>query len=462
MNSDHSFPACLRVRFVTVPEHPHDYATAAAVAPSKDPAPEARLYDGNFVLAVVAQTLFTLSNTLMAHYNRWIEFLGGNLEQIGWIMGIGSVVAPLLRPWMGLLMNRIGTRATWSLGLVLFGVGSLGNLWVVELNWTIYLLRTCLVVGAAVVFNSSLTYITLTTPVRRRTEAIGILGAGGFLGMLLGPFLGDLILSGGVRTAGHFGVLFWVTTVALVVPALLVCCLRRPPLTPQKSSLRIGEFVRTVWLYWPGPILLCCLAFGVCMTVPFVFLASYVDKLGLQIPGLSMVGLFFGCYAGWGLTVRVALRRLPDRIGRRKVLLVGLTTMAVGMFCFAPVSAAHPWWLVLPALLCGTGHALIFHTMASLALESFPQEVRGSGSSLSLIMLDVGMIAGAPLLGKIAQSYGFPWMYASIGVVCLSVALVYAYSSLRVWRSRRQIRLIHGERTPWGTVAVAAEVPGAL
>ena len=251
---------------MTVSVHPHDHTTIPRVASSpdaacQDAAREERLYDGNFVLAIVAQTLFTLSNTLMAHYNRWIEFLGGNLEQIGWIMGVGSVLAPLLRPSMGLLMNRIGTRATWSLGFFLFGVGSLGNLWIIDLNWTIYLLRSCLVVGAAVVFNSSLTYITLTTPVRRRTEAIGILGAGGFLGMLLGPFLGDLILAGDVRTAGRFDFLFVVTTVALVVPALLVSCLRRPPLTPQKSSLRIGEFVRTVWIYWPGTILLCCLAF---------------------------------------------------------------------------------------------------------------------------------------------------------------------------------------------------------
>ena len=419
-----------------------------------------RLYDGNFVLAIVAQTMFTLANTLMAHYNRWIEFLEGNLVQIGWIMGVGSIVAPLLRPWMGLLMNRIGSRATWNLGFIIFGIGSLGNLWVTELGWAIYALRSCLVVGAAVVFSSSLTYITLTTPAQRRTEAIGILGAGGFLGMLLGPLLGDLILGDGSRARGDFQLLFSVTTLAVVLPAVLVFSLRRPALKPQKSSLRIGEFVRTIWVYWPGTILLCCFAFGVCMTVPFAFLASYVDQLKLQIPGLSVVGLYFGCYAGWGLTVRVGLRRLPDRIGRRKVLIVGMLTMAAGMFCFASVSAAHPWRLAIPALLCGTGHALIFHTMASLALESFPQEVRGSGSSLSLIMLDIGMIAGAPILGRIADGYGFDWMYASIGLVCLSVAIIYVYSSLPVWRRRRHLALVAD--TALSAAAVARDVPGSV
>ena len=260
-----------------------------------------RLYDGNFVLAIVAQTMFTLANTLMAHYNRWIEFLEGNLVQIGWIMGVGSIVAPLLRPWMGLLMNRIGSRATWNLGFIIFGIGSLGNLWVTELCWAIYALRSCLVVGAAVVFSSSLTYITLTTPAQRRTEAIGILGAGGFLGMLLGPLLGDLILGDGSRARGDFQLLFSVTTLAVVLPAVLVFSLRRPALKPQKSSLRIGEFVRTIWVHWPGTILLCCFAFGVCMPVPFAFLASYVDQLKLQIPGLSV-----DC--PWSVSILVAMQ----------------------------------------------------------------------------------------------------------------------------------------------------------
>ena len=63
-----------------------------------------------------------------------------------------------------------------------------------------------------------MTYVTLTTSVKRRTEAIGILGVGGFLGFLFGPFLGDLILDREVRTEQQFAVLFVVTSAALIVP----------------------------------------------------------------------------------------------------------------------------------------------------------------------------------------------------------------------------------------------------
>lgn len=411
--------------------------------PSQAPARDAttsraeRLYDRNFALAVLGQTLFTLANMLVAHYNRWIEFLGGSVEQVGWIMGVGSVAGVALRPWMGPWINRLGARQTWLIGYGVFSIGAIGNLWLSELGWLIYVLRSCLVMGAAIVFASSLTYITQTTPPERRTEAIGILGAGGFVGMVLGPLLGDLIVGDPSRTIGDFHWLFLATAASVVLPAILLF-FQRPSQTRAGSAVGLGEFLRIAAKFWPGTILWVCLAFGVAMTVPLVFLASYVDQLKLSIPGVSVVGLYFGCYGGWGLIVRVGLRRLPDQVGRRKVVMAGMLIMAGGMFCFPGVDASRPWLLVLPALLCGTGHALVFHAMTSLTLDSFPHEVHGTGSALSLMMLDSGTIAGAPVLGKIAVNFGFSWMYVAIGLACLASAAVYARSSMPVWRGGRR------------------------
>ena len=399
-----------------------------------------RLYDKNFILAIVGQTLFTLANTLMVHYNRWIEFIGGNVEQVGSIMSIGSVIGLFLRPWIGSLINRFGPRVMWMVGYVVFGAGSLGGLVFDKLDLSIYILRSLLVLGAAIVFSSSLTYVTLTTSVKRRTEAIGILGVGGFLGFLFGPFLGDLILDREVRTEQQFAVLFVVTSAALIVPMCLAFCLRKPPSVSGNHRVYKHGFFANVLEFWPGTILLCGCAFGVCMTVPLAFLASYVDELKLQIPGMSTLGIYFACYAGWGLIVRIGLRHLPDRIGRRKVLLAGLLVMSAGMFCYLPVTASQPWLLVIPGLLCGTGHALVYYTMAALTLETFPQEVRGTGSSLSMMMFDMGFVVGSFILGMLAERYGFDSLFIATGCFVLVVAIIYAGSSVPVWR-RRQIQV---------------------
>ena len=70
---------------------------------------------------------------------------------------------------------------------------------------------------------------------------------------------------------------------------------------------------------------------------------------------------------------------------------------------------------MVPAILTGTGHGLMFHTMTSLTLENYPMAVRGSGSALALMMLDLGTIVGAPVLGLIGERFGFAILFGSIG-----------------------------------------------
>ena len=397
-----------------------------------------RLYDRNFVLAMASQTCFVIANTLMAHYARWIDFLGGDLNKIGAIMGTGAIFGLLLRPWLGQWINRFGSKKMWFVGYLVFALSSLANLMLGGIGPSIYLVRAVLVLGGAIVFASSLTYITQTTPEDRRTEAIGILGAGGFMGMLVGPALGDLILGADDRTRHDFTVLFLTAGFANIVPAAMLCFMRSPTNKSPNLSVRLQDFFLTTWRNWPGTILLVDIVFGMCMTAPFVFLAKYIDDKSLLIPGVSVIGLFFWCYAGWAFLVRVLLRRTPERLGRRKVLLVGLPFMAAGMFCFWLVDKSAPWMIVVPALVTGTGHSLMFHTMTSLTIESFPHEVRGTGSALALMMLDLGMIAGAPILGAIAATYDYPWMFATIGTLAFVVAVAYTISSIPVWQQRRE------------------------
>lgn len=444
------------------------------------------LYDANFALAMVIQTLFVLANCFMAHYNRWITFLGGDVMSVGFVMGAGPIVGLLMRPWIGQLINRLGAKTVWGTGFVVFGLAALANLLVFELGWPIYLLRSGLVLGAALVFASSLTYITQAYPISRRTEAIGTLGASGFMGMILGPFLGDLVVGNGNPSRSAFVVLFVAGAAAVVVPGLLLGFLRKPITREETSpvpshapvntaawyspvrmvgvSLSHGwNFVNTVRRHFPGSIIFVLLAFGLSMTAPFAFLATYIDDMELRIEGVSMVGLFFWCYAGLGLVVRLTFRRAPERWGRRKVLLAGMIMIAIGMFCYAFVSDATPWMLVVPALVCGIGHALVFHTMSALALETFPQSVRGTGSAFTLMMMDVGFIGGAPLLGMIAEWVGYAWMFAAIGLTCVFAVVIYTWSSIPVWHARAaQRQRMTTEPTVAPTEAAAAMIDTEL
>jgi MFS family permease len=382
-----------------------------------------RLYDGNFAIAFASQICFVLASSLMAHYARWITFLRGDERHVGLIMGLAPVISLLFRPWVGPWIDRLGVRRTWTIGQVVVAVALPLNLVFAEVGPGLFLLRMVTTLGFAVVFASSLTYVTTVAPAGRRTEAIGVFGAAGFVGMLFGPAIGDVTLGATHRERSDFAWYFVVMTIAVVASSVLLAFVRPLPRSERTSAIHFRSFVRTARRYWPGTILLVNVVFGVCMTVPFGFLAEFIDDVHLQEWG---IGGFFLCYAGWGLFIRLALRDLPDRLGRRRFLLLGMFAFGLGSLSFLFVHAEHGWRLVIPAILCGTGHALVFHTMVSLALESFPPEARGTGSVVVLTHLDLGQIAGAPILGQLAFHSGYEYLFVTVSLSCFFAVAVYA------------------------------------
>lgn len=367
----------------------------------------------------------------MAHYARWIEFLGGDLRQVGFVMGGSATAGLILRPWMAQWINRWGSRNLWIAGYLLFIFASLSNLLITEVGPMIYLARSGLFLAGAIVFASGLTYISQIAPEHRRTEAIGILGIGGFLGMLIGPVMGDYFLV--ERTRENFLTLFWVAALVNILSILGLALVRTPNHHCADTSLRLRAFLKIVRQHWPGSILAVDFAFGICMAGPFIFVASFIDHSSLAFGDHSVIGLFFLGYAGLAILVRLSSRRLPDRVGPARVLLVGIAFMSIGMLSFSLVTAERTWFILIPAALSGIGHSLMFHTMTSITLSHFPSRVRGTGSALALMMLDLGTIIGAPVLGWIGEFYDYPGLFACIGLTCFSSGIIFVF-----FENRRQ------------------------
>lgn len=404
------------------------------------PALTSRLYSRDFATASACQFCFMIAAMLMSHYARWIVFLGGSVQDVGWIIGGGALAAFLLRPVAGSCIDRMGALNAWLVGLLMSLMALLVNLQIHEIDAVIYTARAFLFVGTGLVFSSGMTFITQISPQHRRTEAIGMFGASGFIAMVAGPMLGDAILGEGQRSRTDFDTLFYVSAVAVFLSVTLLLHLRnrKPEPGATESPLHFSSTMKSVWRYWPGAITLVNFAFGICLTVPFVFLASYVDDIRLETPFLSPVGLFFLAYGGWGFFVRLWLRRVPDRLGRRKVLLAGMTLNSVGMFCFLAIGPDSSWMILLPGVLCGTGHALCNPTLNALILDHFPDHFRGMGCTVSLMIVDSGMIFGAPLLGMIAERAGYAGMYSTAGCVALAAMLYLLWNTVPIWRARRE------------------------
>ena len=382
-----------------------------------------KLYDRKFALAFAGNVLFVLANVLLlVHFGRWVHFLDGNELDLGWILGVGAIPAVLLRPWIGRWIDRLGPRLTWAAGYGLFIMTALTYLLLDRIGPAIYILRAIAMVAPAIVFTSSLAYIAHMTPPARLAEAIGTLGAAGLIGIGTGPLLGDLYLGqADQRGYGDFVLLFGTAAVVAFAAALTLPFLKPTPPHPEG---RRTAFLAALHTYWPGWSLLICFAFGICMAVQFGFLAKFADAANI-----GSLGLYFVIYAIWAVMLRIQFRTLPQRIGRRRLLVIGMSFWALGLVTFAFVD--RPLMLILPAILCGTGHAFSFPPMTALVMQSFPTALRGTGSAVALMALDTGTLGSSPVIGWIAFHHGYPTMFLTAAAFVAASIVVFWFMAVR-------------------------------
>ena len=82
------------------------------------------------------------------------------------------------------------------------------------------------------------------------------------------------------------------------------------------------------------------------------------------------MGFAFGAYALTMAILQIPLGRLSDRIGRRKVLVMGMTLFSVGSFlCALPPLFPHSWqiWELIFGRLVQGGGAIISVAFATVA-----------------------------------------------------------------------------------------------
>ena len=127
---------------------------------------------------------------------------------------------------------------------------------------------------------------------------------------------------------------------------------------------------------------------------------------GLQFTNSKfLVGFAFGAYALTMAILQIPLGRLSDRIGRRKVLVMGMTLFSVGSFlCALPPLFPHSWqiWELIFGRLVQGGGAIISVAFATVADYVEPEQRSTAMAMLGIpigVSFAVGIIVGPILAG---------------------------------------------------------------
>lgn len=396
---------------------------SSSMPESADATPEPSIYTSIFWWSFTANILLVAGNALTFRFAELVNLLGGTQQLAGTIVSVGTIGALVGRLFMGQFLDRYGVRPVWATVSVCYTVGIALMILVPQLGFTMYAGRILFAFGLGGMFACSMTHIQDQVPAYRRTEVIATLGSSGFIGMMLGSQLGDLVLGFTADSFIRYWTLFGLSGSFGVVYLCIVLWLTRNDCHhsehPQVSALPL------LFRYWPGSVMLVGMAMGMAFVSTTVFLARYATSLGLR-----GVGTYFTAYAITAFCVRILTRNMSRKYGRHRMIVLAMVGHIAGLcsLCFVTLE----WQFIIPAACTGFAHALLFPCVVSLGTEPFPKQYRGTATTLVLCTIDVGGVISAPILGSVIDHIGFHTMFLLAAGVIAVVDVIYLVATFRM------------------------------
>ncbi len=348
-----------------------------------------------------------------------MEELGGGDIEAGMAMTAFQVGTVLCRPLAGKLIDavqkqRLMLAATIALLLVMAAFSVLHAL------TAIYALRFAHGVIFALSTTAAATMATLVLPPTRKGEGIGYFALSTNLAMVVGPLVGLLVI-------GHFGgEIFFLSMIGLAVLTLVTAnCRRLPqevtaPAVRDRHGFHLTDFIERQSL---APALLggaVFFAYGGILT----FIPLYAKSLGLQ----AETSLFFMVFALVIVITRPVIGRVFDRRGPDWTVYPGFLLFAIGMICFSQVGSVAG--LLGSAALLGVGFGALSPAFQTLAVQCAPPARAGVATATYFWSLDISVGLAALLLGLVATSCGYAFMY---GVVS-TIVIILNTAAYTLWR----------------------------
>ena len=363
--------------------------------------------------------------------------LGATGTQLGIVNGAGMGVAGLLSPLSGWLIDRIGAKTIYLIGIGMLVISYLT--YGVAQGWMIIIVAmvayqlgntTSLHSCSTICGNSLANEDRATGMAFCETLAAGLLG-------VAGPMLGALLVTtfGGVNVSG-IRPLFFISLAGTIATFLFILT--------QLSNRRWGKpgeakpsFFRDLsqvfkqghnlkrWLVISS---ISWLPFG--MVLPFAQVFAHEVKgadqyvLGAMVTGTALTSLVFGIPVG----------RLADKIGRKKVLY--LTASLVWASSLLLVWAENPWFLIAAGVLQGFFY-IGGPVGAAMGFELVPPEQMGRWLGILRFFRMLCAASVAYLAGAIWDNIGPRYVFlTAIGVdLFIRIPLLIGMPETR-WRAK--------------------------
>lgn len=371
-----------------------------------------RIWTKDFVLIIFANFFIFLGFQMtLPTIPLFVEKLGGNDQLIGFVIGIFTFSALLLRPFAGQALETKGRGFVYLLGLAVFvlSVGSFGFLTSIAF---LFVMRVVQGVGWGFSTTASGTIATDLIPASRRGEGMGYYGLSGNLALAFGPALG-LVLAGVLKFETFFLICSGLGLIALLLSSRITYNKVEP--RQEKPKGRLDFYEKSAL----KPSMLMFF-----LTVTFGGIASFLPLYTAQkqIEGIEW---YFLIYAIALMITRTFAGQLYDRKGHQAVYIPGtlLILAAMLLLSWLPNSTI----LFAAAGLYGLGFGTVQPALQAWSIEKTPINRRGMANATFFSFFDLGIGIGAMVFGQIGHLLGYSSIYKAAAFSVFVSMLLYAF-----------------------------------
>jgi len=381
-----------------------------------------RLWTRDFLLAdFTGFLIFGSFYYLMSTLQYYVVGLGGNVAEVGLVQGVFVIVAVLLRPMVGNLLDNRGRRRFLLLGIVIIVVSFLLYPLVPRISWVLAV-RILHGVGWAFVTTAVSTLVADVAPASRRGEAMGFYSNFMDVAMGAGPFIGVLLLQFGGYRAVFLG------AALTLLPALGTVGAVREHYQPPPAPVKRPFLSRPALL--PGLVMITAsIGYGCVVTfIPTLATARHITGTFL---GVGQYAYFYIAFALTLILTRGPWGRLSDRYGRQAAIIPGLVLMAAGTFTLA-LTRSFPVLIVAGILYAG-GFGSAQPAIMAWTVDRAGRQAWGAAMATFFVAFDGGIGIGSLTMGTMIQHYSYGLAFSVASVLTLIGFTVYVAD-----RSRRR------------------------
>ncbi|OBA59454.1 MFS transporter permease [Mycobacterium sp. 1100029.7] len=341
---------------------------------------------------------------------------GVSIKAVTFLVTVFSLSRLCFAPISGQLVQRLGERRIYIGGMLIVAVATAACAFS-QAYWQLLVYRVISGIGSTMFYVSALGLMIHISPPDARGRVAGLFTTSFMVGAVGGPAVGALAAGWGLTAP------FIVYGVALLgVAVVLYYSLRNSTLTapgpPTRSTVTMREAlrVRAYWSSLGANFATGWSAFGLRVALVPLFITDIMGR------GVGIIGIALAAFAGGNAMAMIPSGYLSDRMGRRTLMIVGLTLSGVATVFLGAASSLTTF--LVAAVVVGAVTGIYMSPMQAAVADILGSEARaGSPVAAVQMMSDLGAIVGSMTLGWVAERLSYGWGFTISGIVLLVAAV---------------------------------------